>query len=119
KLSTGELAYGDVWFAARTAIDVPRITGSTVEPDVAVSELAGRELGHEHGAGLAQPLDGSRINRRNVVLVWPGTPRRSDSLRREQVLDAVRDAVKRSLVAAGPNVAIGLCRLVAREIFRE
>ena len=43
--------------SARPFLRVPRIVGAAAEPAIALRQRAERELGDEHRAGVAQPLD--------------------------------------------------------------
>src|SRR5439155_19769245 len=104
---------------ARSALDVPWIAGAAAEPDVAVRKLAGRELGDEHRAGIAESLNGCRIARRHLILVRLGAPRRTNALCSKEILDAVRHAVKRSPVMAAVDLAVSLRGPSSRKIFRQ
>jgi hypothetical protein len=73
----------------------------------------------QDGARLAHALDGGGVDRRHVILVGVGAPRGADVPGREQILDAVRDAVERPLVTAGANLSIRRGRLRAREILGQ
>ncbi len=69
-----------------------------------------RQLGDQHGAGVAQHLDDARRSR---ALLGEGrrAPRGLEALHGDDVLHAPRDAVQRPLVASGGDLPVGLGRL--------
>ena len=105
--------------SARPALRIPRAVGAPAEPAIALRKRAERELGHEHCAGVAQPLDDRRVVVEYLLDVRLAAPARDDALRREQILGSPWQPMQRSAIFAGLDLAVGVGRLLDRQIFRE
>ena len=63
--------------ARARAADSTGLFVRSAEPAIALRERAERELGHEHRAGLAQPLDDRRVVVEHLIDVRLAAPRRA------------------------------------------
>ncbi len=99
--------------ASAPVIGVPgRAAGSgEARIGVVVPEAAGQldhgQLGHEHRPRLGQPLDHRPIVVEDLLPEGLGAPGGRDALRRQQVLEAVRDAVEGPAVLARDQLLVG------------
>ena len=105
--------------AARSAFGVPRVPGSVAEPQIADRQLAGRQLGDEHCAGVAHARHRCRIVGKHLIGIRLSAPRREHILHREEILDPVRNAVERAAITAGLDLVIGFGGLRDRQILGE
>ena len=105
--------------SARAVVGRPRVARRAAEPHAALRQRAHRQLGAQHRAGVAQPLDDGRVHLRHPPFVGCGPPRRPDPFGVEQILHAERDAMQRSAVAAGLDLLVSGGGLRARQVLRQ
>ena len=105
--------------SARSFRRVPRIVRASAGPLIAERELAGRELRDEHGAGRVQPRDDRGVLIERLRRERRRAPARRRALRRDDVLDAVRNAVQRTEVAAGAQPPVRLGGFRHRTLFGQ
>src|SRR5882762_4919405 len=93
---------------------VPRIANVSevrVDRADAVRELVEPELAEKHRAGLAKLAHDRRVLVRHPLREDSRARGRADALRREEVLDRDRDAVQRTPVPTGLDLALSVARL--------
>ena len=100
-------------------LEQPRVHRLAAEPDVVERERAQAQLGDEDGAGLVQSANDRGVGSRHAVPEWLRSVGRRDARRVEQVLDAVRNAVKRATILPRRNFRVRLLRLRERHVLRE
>ena len=109
---------GEVWTAYADG-ETPRAELRELEahlagcPDcrslvVALREETGRELRHEHRAGIAQPNDHLGVVVDGAILEVGRAPRGAHAPGREEVLHTIGDAVQRAAIPAGLDLRVGL-----------
>lgn len=87
-------------------VNIPRVDAGSGERGIwLIVEAAGqfnqRELADEDRSRVAQPLNDGRILVELLIPERAGAPTRRGTNRRDQILDSVRDAMKRSAIASG------------------
>jgi hypothetical protein len=105
--------------SARTLLEIPRVLGASLKPEVALGQCAHRKLGNQDRARLIEPLDHSGVAGRDAILEGLGAPGGRDALGVEEVLHAVRDAVERAAILPGADLLIGGGRLFERQALGE
>ena len=86
---------------------------------IAAGQLAGRELGDQHRARVAQHLDDAGVVVERLLLERRRAPRGLVALDRDDVLRAPRNAVQRPLVLARRDLGVGALRLGAAVVVEE
>jgi hypothetical protein len=76
-------------------------------------------FGHEHGAGVAQALDDRRVVVDDLIDVRLTAERRANPFRGEQILRSPRNSVQGSTILARLDLAIGVRRLLPRQILGQ
>ena len=98
---------------------IPRIVGAATEPLIAACQFAGRKLGHEHRARLAQQAHDGCFRLERLAFERARSPLRGIAGYRNDVLASPRNPVQRSAVPARSDFAVGFARLVQRELVGE
>ena len=105
--------------AARALLGVPRVARHTAEPLVALGQCAERQLGDEHGAGVFEPPRHGGLHVDRLILEYVGAPGGLVAGPGDQVLRAPGDAVQRTAISAGSDLAVGALRLLECEVLGE
>ena len=85
---------------------VPRILRLAAEPVGALRELPRRELGDQHGAGVAESNDDFGVVVDHAILEIGGAPRGRRALDGEEILHAPRHAVQRATILPGLELGV-------------